>query len=86
MSIHERRLPSHPPSPGTRNRHVLQGLFDMQLDLTAAFALNLNVTLYGLRDTVPATESMPENDGELAFAIQTTAGLRVAWTERWLAF
>ncbi|MAQ16098.1 MAG: hypothetical protein CMN30_15075 [Sandaracinus sp.] len=73
-------------SPGTRNRHVLQGLFDMQLDLTAAFALNLNVTLYGLRDTVPATESMPENDGELAFAIQTTAGLRVAWTERWLAF
>ena len=48
--------------------------------------MNLNVTLYGLRDTVPATESMPENDGELAFAIQTTAGLRVSWTGRWLAF
>ena len=73
-------------SPGGRNRHLLQALFDMQLDLTAAFALTLNVTLYGLSDTVAATDTMPEQDGDFAFALQTTAGLRVAWTERWLAF
>jgi len=73
-------------SPGGRNRHLLQALFDMQLDLTAAFALTLNVTLYGLSDTVAATDTMPEQDGDFAFALQTTAGLRVAWTERWLAY
>ena len=73
-------------SPGGRDRQLVQALFDMQLDLTTAFALTMNVTFYGLRDRVAATETMPARDGQFAFALQTTAGLRVAWTERWLAY
>lgn len=73
-------------NPRGRNRHLLQGLFDMQLNLTAAFALTLNVTLYGLQDRIMATPDMPARDGDFSFALQTTAGFRVAWTERWLAY
>ncbi len=73
-------------NPGGRNRHLLQALFDMQLNLTAAFALTLNVSFYGLRDQIMATDTMPAEDGDFAFALQTTAGFRVAWTERWLAY
>ena len=73
-------------NPRGRNRHLIQALFDMQLNLTAAFALTLNVTFYGLRDQVMATDTMPAQDGDFAFALQTTAGFRVAWTERWLAY
>ncbi len=73
-------------NPRGRNRHLLQALFDMQLNLTAAFALTLNVSLYGLQDQIMATEDMPAMDGDFAFSLQTTAGFRVAWTERWLAY
>jgi 2',3'-cyclic-nucleotide 2'-phosphodiesterase (5'-nucleotidase family) len=73
-------------NPRGRNRHLLQALFDMQLNLTAAFALTLNVSLYGLQDRIMATETMPAMDGDFSFSLQTTAGFRVAWTERWLAY
>ncbi|MBO6934732.1 MAG: 5'-nucleotidase C-terminal domain-containing protein [Deltaproteobacteria bacterium] len=73
-------------NPGGRNRHLIQALFDMQLNLTAAFALTLNVSFYGLRDQIMATDTMPAQDGAFAFSLQTTAGFRVAWTERWLSY
>lgn len=73
-------------NPRGRNRHLLQALFDMQLNLTAAFALTLNVSLYGLQDRIMATETTPAMPGDFSFSLQTTAGFRVAWTERWLAY
>jgi len=57
---------------GNRNRHLLQGLFDLALNLNRYLALSLNVTLYGL-----AEEQQP-----FSFAMQTTAALRVSWTVR----
>ena len=72
-------------SPRGRNRHVVQGLFDLALNLGPAFALTLNVTFYGLKDEVPATATTAAMRGDFALALQSTAGLRVSWTERWLA-
>ena len=61
--------------PGGRNRHLLQGLFDMQFNISRSFALGLNVTMYGLS----------ENGSDFSFALGTTASLRVGWTGRWLS-
>ncbi len=60
--------------PGGRNRHLLQGLFDMQFNISRSFALGLNVTMYGLS----------ENGSDFSFALGTTASMRVGWTGRWL--
>ena len=57
---------------GDRNRHLLQGLFDIQFNLNRFFALALNVTLYGLK----------EADNDFSFAAQTTAGIRIGWVGR----
>lgn len=57
---------------GDRNRHLLQGLFDLQFNLNRYFALALNVTLYGLK----------EADNDFSFAAQTTAGIRIGWVGR----
>ncbi|HJL28170.1 MAG TPA: 5'-nucleotidase C-terminal domain-containing protein, partial [Polyangiaceae bacterium LLY-WYZ-15_(1-7)] len=57
---------------GDRNRHLLQGLFDLELKLNRFFALTLNVTLYGLQ----------EEEQDFSFATQTTAGLRITYTGR----
>lgn len=57
---------------GDRNRHLLQGLFDLQFNLNRYFALALNVTLYGLK----------EADNDFSFAAQTTAGVRIGWVGR----
>ena len=38
--------------PGGRNRHLVQGLFDVKIQLTQLFALSFNVTLYGLKTRV----------------------------------
>lgn len=61
---------------GDLNRHLLQGLFDLQLNLNRFLALSFNVTLYGLQ----------EGDGNFSFATQTNVALRVAWTGRHVAF
>lgn len=60
---------------GGRNRHLLQGLFDMELAFSRMLAVGLNVTMYGLS----------ENGSPFSFAVGTTASLRVGWTGRWLS-
>ncbi|MEM9072540.1 MAG: 5'-nucleotidase C-terminal domain-containing protein [Myxococcota bacterium] len=59
-------------APGDRNRHLLQGLFDLQLDLNRFLALSFNVIFYGLK----------EGGQDFSFATQTNVALRVAWTGR----
>jgi len=60
---------------GGLNRHLLQGLFDLQLNLNRFLALSFNVTLYGLK----------ERDDDFSFATQTNVAVRVSWTGRHLA-
>ena len=57
---------------GNRNRHLIQGTFDLQLNVNRYFALALNVSLYGLKKA----------DNDFSFAMQTTAGVRIGWVAR----
>ncbi len=59
-------------APRGRNRHVLQGTFDLDLNLNRFIGLVANVTLYGLRE-----REMP-----FSFALQTTMGMRVSFVGR----
>ncbi|MEM6954527.1 MAG: 5'-nucleotidase C-terminal domain-containing protein [Myxococcota bacterium] len=56
-------------------RHLVQGRFAFQLSLTQSFGLDFNVNLYGLK----------EDGGPFAFALATSAGIRVGFAERWLS-
>ncbi|MCA9614022.1 MAG: hypothetical protein KC586_14795 [Myxococcales bacterium] len=66
--------------PGGRNRHLVQGLFDVKIQLTQLFALSFNVTLYGLKTRVRVDDVWEQRP--FAFALQTTAGLRVSFVGR----
>ena len=66
--------------PGGRNRHLVQGLFDVKIQLTQLFALSFNVTLYGLKTRVLVDERYESRP--FAFAFQTNAGLRVSFVGR----
>ncbi len=54
-------------------RHLLQGSFALQLDLSRGVGLSLNTSLYGLKE-----------GGPFAFALTSSVNLRVAWNRRWL--
>ncbi len=60
---------------GDLNRHLFQGLFDLQLNLNRYLALSFNVNLYGLK----------EGDDDFSFAAQTNIAVRVTWTRRRVA-
>jgi len=66
--------------PGGRNRHLVQGLFDVKIQLTQLFALSFNVTFYGLKTRVLVDERYESRP--FAFAFQTNAGLRVSFVGR----
>lgn len=57
---------------GGRNRHLLQGLFDIEIGLNRYFSLGLNATLYGLS----------EDGSAFSFALQSAASLRINWVGR----
>lgn len=61
---------------GGRNRHLLQGAFGFKLQLNRIFAINLDVSVYGLA----------ERDEPFGFALQSTAGVSLNWTGRRVAF
>ena len=61
---------------GGRNRHLLQGTFDFNLQLNRVFAITLDVTLYGLA----------EREDPFGFALQSTAGVALNWTGRRIMF
>ena len=69
--------------PSERNRHLLQGLFDVKIQLTQLFALTFDITLYGLKQRVAVMDPDPHYEARpFSFALQTVAGLRVSFVGR----
>lgn len=60
---------------GGEVRHLVQGAFETQLNLSRTVGIGFSLSLYGLQ----------EAEGPFSFALGTSANLQVGWGTRWLS-